>query len=248
MGDVHGDLNSFKNAVEWSIARNHFIIQLGDILDYGPYNLGCVDLLYDRIVRGAAISVVGNHERKIERWLDESKKFKSNPETFNNKQKIKLSDGNLVTVNQIESLTLEERQKFEAKFRTILGTARYHWNVQNTMFVHGACEPEMFTINSHRVMGKFETYAIYGEVDTSIPKNANGYPNRIYSWVDRIPFGYTVFVGHDIRSTDRPMIVNGLNGGQVIFMDTGCGKSGKLTTADITFTNKGLKIQNFNCH
>ena len=32
IGDVHGDINGFRHAVE----TDHFIIQLGDLVDYGP--------------------------------------------------------------------------------------------------------------------------------------------------------------------------------------------------------------------
>jgi predicted kinase len=246
VGDVHGNLESFKDSVEWATTRNLFLIQLGDVVDYGPYSLDCINVLYDRVMRGCGISLVGNHERKIERWLDQQRKLKQDPDYLDGKKSIRLSEGNLATIRQIEELNLDDRRKFEAKFRAISGNARYHWIIAKTMFVHGAAEPEMFSINTHRLTGKFETIALFGEIDNSVLGENIHYPNRIYNWVDRIPSGHRVIVGHDIRNTERPFVQSGSRGGEAIFLDTGSGKSGHLSTADLFFKDDVLEIQNYN--
>ncbi len=64
--------------------------------------------------------------------------------------------------------------------------------------------------------------------------NESGKPERVLRWVDEIPPGMIVYVGHDQRSTDgRPYIRTGRKGGKAVFMDTGAGKGGHLSWVDI---------------
>ena len=42
--------NSLKNAVERAKQRKHYIIQLGDLIDYGPNPLECIDVMYDLVI------------------------------------------------------------------------------------------------------------------------------------------------------------------------------------------------------
>jgi protein phosphatase len=239
IGDVHAMLEPLKAAIEWAAKRNLFCIFLGDIIDYGPNPIECVDQVYNVVSRGRGLCLIGNHERKIERWLEQIK---------HNDVKVRLSDGNKVTTRAIEELGSEARRKFEIRYKALLGLSRHHWVIGNTLFTHGAAEPEMFDIDSPRLIGKFETMALFGEVDNTSEPRADGYPTRIYEWVNRIPSGKRVMVGHDIRSTTQPLKVKGSKGGEAIFMDTGCGKGGRLTSADILFQNDSLDIKNFKYH
>lgn len=238
VGDVHGMSEALKSALDWASARNLFVVFLGDIIDHGPNSLECVDRIYDIVMRGKGILAIGNHERKIDRWIDQSR---------DGEIRVKLSDGNKVTTRAIEALNIEARRKFENKFKALLSFARHHWIIGDTMFVHGAAEPEMFNIQSVRLTGRFESIALFGEVDNTVRRD-DGYPNRIYTWVDRIPQGKRVIVGHDIRSSFKPLIVSGAQGGEAIFMDTGSGKGGRLTTADIMFNGDQLVVKNFTTH
>lgn len=62
----------------------------------------------------------------------------------------------------------------------------------------------------------------------------DGYPERSLRWVDRIPFGLTVYCGHDRRSLDgRPYRRLGAQGGEAVFIDTGAGKGGHLSWIDL---------------
>jgi len=239
IGDVHGMLESLKNANEWASQRGLFCVFLGDVIDYGPNSLECVDYVYDIVTRGRGISIIGNHERKIERWLEQTKY---------NDVRLRLSDGNKVTTKAIEALGYEARRKFEVRFKALLSFSRHHWIVGNTMFTHGAAEPEMFGISSGRLTGRFETMALFGEVDNEALPRADGYPTRIYEWVNRIPNGKRVMVGHDIRSTQKPLVVQGAEGGEAYFMDTGSGKGGRLTSADVLFQGGTLNVKAFKYH
>lgn len=239
VGDVHGMLEPLKNATEWATQRNLFCVFLGDVLDYGPNSLECVEHVYNIVTRGRGISLIGNHERKIERWLDQVK---------HNDVRVRLSEGNKVTTRAIEAMAPDARKKFEVRYKALLGFSRHHWIIGNTLFTHGAAEPEMFDIKSARLTGKFETMALFGEVDNSAPPRADGYPTRIYEWVNRIPAGKRVMVGHDIRSTAKPLFVTGKEGGEAYFMDTGSGKGGRLTSADVYFQGDDLVVKNFKYH
>jgi hypothetical protein len=62
----------------------------------------------------------------------------------------------------------------------------------------------------------------------------DGFPERLHDWVDRIPAGYTLYCGHDRRSTDgRPYVQEGALGGKAVFLDTGAGKGGHLSWVDL---------------
>ena len=55
-------------------------------------------------------------------------------------------------------------------------------------------------------------------------------------------------VGHDIRRVEKPYEVSGKQGGKAYFMDTGSGKGGRLTSADIIFEGETLSVKNFKYH
>lgn len=239
IGDVHGMLEPLKNAYEWASQRGLFCVFLGDVVDYGPNSLECVDYVYDIVTRGRGISLMGNHERKIERWLEQVR---------HNDVRVRLSEGNKVTTRAIEQLSGDARRKFEVRFRALMGFSRHHLLVGETLFTHGAAEPEMFDIKAGRLNGRFETMALFGEVDNTAPPRADGYPTRIYEWVNRIPAGKRVMVGHDIRSTVKPLVVKGSEGGEAYFMDTGSGKGGRLTSADVLFQGEDLVVKAFKYH
>jgi protein phosphatase len=214
---------------------------LGDVLDYGPDSLDCVSIVHDIVSRGKGIMVLGNHERKIERWFDQVKQ---------GEVRLKLSHGNEATTKLVEALGESDRRKFECKFRALLNLSRNHWVISNFLFTHGAAEPEMFSSTAHRLTGRMETMALFGEVDNTVKsQKGDGYPNRVYTWCERVPEGKTVVVGHDIRSTGAPVQVHNTQGGHAVFLDTGCGKGGHLTTAHILINeDETLKIAAFTTH
>jgi len=243
LGDVHGMRERLKSAIEWAIARNLYMIFLGDVIDYGPHSLDCVDIVYDLISRGRASMTLGNHEKKIERWLNQDRAFREKGTPI----KLTLSDGNRATTNLVSALSAGERKKFEAKYTAMLNLARNHILLGDILLTHGGAEPEMFKITDHRLSKRLEGIALYGETDQANPRE-DGYPNRIYTWVNRIPRGKHVIVGHDIRSDIKPLVEHGTNGGTATFLDTGSGKGGHLTTAHVIYENGQWEIKAFTAH
>lgn len=243
VADVHGMRERLQSAIEWATFRNLYMVFLGDVLDYGPHSLDCVSLVYDLVTRGKASMTLGNHEKKIERWLEQDKAYRERGVPV----KLNLSEGNKATTNVVQELSRNDRIKFETKFLGLVNLARNHILMDNILFTHGGAEPEMFKITDHRLNKKLSSIALFGETDQANPR-ADGYPNRIYTWVDRIPEGKKVIVGHDIRSDIKPLVVEGARGGEATFLDTGSGKGGRLTTADIMFENGQWVIKNFTAH
>ncbi len=246
LGDVHGVRESLKTAIDWAVSRNLYMILLGDIIDYGPDSLDCLNIVYDIVTRGRGAMIIGNHEKKIDKWIsqDRTRRNTGKPVT------IRLSEGNKATTNLVEELTPENRVRFECKFNALLNLSKNHINLGNFLFSHGGAEPEMFDLHDFRLGDRrLESIAVYGEVDAVKQFREDGYPNRVYHWVDRIPEGKQVVVGHDIRSDIKPLVENGKRGGTATFLDTGSGKGGHLTTAHIIYRGDGdWKIEAFTRH
>lgn len=244
LGDIHGMRERLKSAIDWAITRNLYMIFLGDVIDYGPHSLECVDIVYDIMTRGRGSMTIGNHEKKIERWITQDRAFQEKGTPI----KLHLSDGNRATTNLVQALSQGDRTKFECKFTTMVNLARNHILLgENFLLTHGGAEPEMFRITDHRLGKRLEGIALYGETDNTVQRT-DGYPNRVYNWVNRIPEGKQVIVGHDIRSTLKPLVETGTRGGTATFMDTGSGKGGHLTTAHVIHENGNWEIKAFTAH
>ena len=115
------------------------------------------------------------------------------------------------------------------------------------MFTHGAAAPEMWNIQGHRLQGDLGNMAYFGMVDTVAPTRQDGYPNRVWNWVDTVPSNKTVVVGHDWldRESCQPVVKANNQGGKVIALDTGNGKGGVLSALEIDLTTNQHKILQF---
>jgi protein phosphatase len=238
VGDVHGDYLAMTQAVEY--AKNHglFIVWLGDVIDYGSQNLKCMKLAYQSVAQNQGHMIWGNHERKIDRWIHSD---------YGAHYSGRLSDANLCTIREIESLNLVRRTRFLAAWRALANWSTQHLKVGNWLFTHGAASPEMWDAVGHRLPGDLGNMAYFGEVDSRDPTRQDGYPNRIWNWVNSVPAGKTVVVGHDWldRQTCKPVIKTNNQGGAVIALDTGNSKGGVLSALDLDVTTNQYKILKF---
>lgn len=225
IGDVHGMTDDFEKHIKDAKEANHLIVQLGDIVDYGPDAVGCVELMYRLVVNGEAMFIIGNHERKLEKYLQQFKE---------GKVRIQVQGGIVATVEQLNRLGDTKREMFELKFRALMNYARHHIRIDNNVFVHASVTRNMWTSKSNRLVGFDENRAVFGEVDQNSPRNEDGYPNRLYNWVDELPQGHTAYVGHAYLDLVNPVTKNGKLGGKAVFVDTGSGKEGSLSSVKIT--------------
>jgi hypothetical protein len=239
VADIHGMINPLRNAVSWARGRNHFLLLLGDLIDYGIDTLEVVEEVYQLVTRGEAEVLMGNHERKIFKYLTQIEQKGSSH--------VKLSEGNRVTINRIECLSKFDHERWVSRFKALVNMMRNHRVANNFIFAHGAVLPEMWNMTGSRLPNEFESVTLFGEVDES-QKRSDGFPNRVYNWVDLLKPNQTAIVGHDIRSDFKPLVQDNANGGQAIFLDTGCGKGGHLSTLDIRFSGTTAKVENFNVH
>lgn len=219
IGDVHGMTNEFEQVTKNAIDHNRMIVQLGDIVDYGPDSIGCIELMYKLVMYGQAIFIIGNHERKFEKYITQKR---------DGEIKVQIKGGIVPTIEQFNKLGPNRREMIENKFLSLMNYGRHHVILDgHVMFVHAGTTPRMWNNFQNRLSGLEENRAVFGEVDGF---REDGYPNRIYNWVDQIPQDKTVYVGHDIRDTNKPFVHQGKLGGKAVFVDTGSGKDGKLSS------------------
>lgn len=211
VGDVHGDSRAFAAAAETDL----FIVQLGDLIDYGPDSAEALRIAFRLIDEQRGLFLLGNHDLKLARALAG--------------REVRMDPNLAATLTQLDP---DLRERVRDEFARAPA-----WLMQgNRVFVHGGFHTAMLEEVSPpapegRVTGVLSR-ALYGEPTGRI--QPDGYPERSLRWVDRIPPGITVYCGHDRRSTDgRPYIRRGREGGQAVFLDTGAGKGGHLSWIDL---------------
>jgi len=215
VGDVHGDLRAFSAAVETDL----FVVQLGDLVDYGPDSAGTLRLMFRLIDAGRGLFVLGNHDLKLARALA---------------GRHVRQDGQLsATLSQLDA---DLRQRAENEIGRAPAWVQRRSASGVEMFVHGGFHTAMVDAPPQsppegHVQGVLAR-ALYGEPTGRV--KSDGYPERSLRWVDRIPAGMKVYCGHDRRSSDgRPYLRRGVNGGTALFLDTGAGKGGHLSWIDL---------------
>jgi hypothetical protein len=216
----------FKNEIDAALANNEFIISLGDIVDYGPDSVGCVDLMYRLVINGQATMIIGNHERKLEKYILQRR---------DGNIRVQVSGGLLATVDQMDRLGDKKRELFETRFLALMAHSRHHFRLGSNLFVHGSATNKMWDTITCRLTGIHEQRAVFAQIDENDPFREDGYPNRVYNWIDEVPDNHTVYVGHDFLDINNPVVRVGEMGGKVVFVDTGSGKErdgvpGKLSS------------------
>lgn len=236
VGDMHGMYHSLLATLEWARERKHFVLSLGDIIDYGPGTLETADEVYRLVMRGGGEMIIGNHERKIARWIDQNDRGRS---------MMKLSDGNKVTTQALNRAGASVRDRWSSRFRGFVSRSPLSVEIGDFFFAHAAAHPSVWSGEDFDPRAA-ENFCLFGEYD---PTAEGERPARTYNWVEAIPAGKTVIVGHDARSTMRPVVETNAQGGKAIFLDTGSGKGGNLSSVDLRFNEAGrLELQNFNMH
>jgi hypothetical protein len=211
VGDVHGEAAAFGYAA----ATDRFVVQLGDLTDYGPRSAEVLTLMFGLIDERRGLFLLGNHDHKLARALAG--------------QPVRPEANLQQTLAQLDA-SMRERALFE------ISRAPAWLRHGQALFVHGGFHtdmlddpaPELGTERAHGAVAR----ALFGEPTGRL--QPDGYPERSLRWIDRIPPGLTVYCGHDRRSLNgRPYVRHGALGGTAIFLDTGAGKGGHLSWIDL---------------
>jgi protein phosphatase len=217
VGDVHGDARAFAAA----LATDRFVIQLGDVVDYGPDSAAALRLALDMVAEGRGLFLLGNHDHKLRRALG-GRDIRIGPE-------LAATLRQLDPALRARAAAAIDRAPVWLRARAADGTHR--------LFAHGGFHTDMLRDappplpDGGRVHGVLAR-ALYGQTTGRL--QPDGYPERVLHWVDHIPAGMTVYVGHDRRSSDgRPFVRTGRAGGSAVFLDTGAGKGGHLSWIDL---------------
>ncbi|WP_338150927.1 metallophosphoesterase [Neoroseomonas soli] len=221
VGDVHGDTRGFAAAAAGAEAAGLFLVQLGDLTDNGPDSPAVLRTMFALLDAGRGLFLLGNHEHKLRRALMGDA--------------VRIDGAGLGrTLDQIAAAPDAEalRARAIAEIARAPAWLRFgrlfcvHAAFHDGMLEHPS-PPDAGATRAEGLVGR----AIYGQVTGS--KGPDGYPIRLAGWVDRIPSGMTVLVGHDNRSRDgRPAVLTGARGGRAVFLDTGAGKGGALAWQD----------------
>lgn len=222
VADVHGEARAFRAAIEGALAAEMFVLQLGDLTDYGPDSPEVLRLMFALLDEGRGMFLLGNHDHKLRRALL-GEGVRVPPEGLGR------------TLAQLDAAP----DGAALKRRAILEIGRAPAWIRDggRLFVHGGFHPGMLHAAPPAQAaagraGGLVTRAIYGQVTGRM--RPDGFPDRVHDWVDRIPEGVLVVCGHDRRSTDgRPFVAEGLLGGRCIFLDCGAGKGGPLAWLDL---------------
>jgi hypothetical protein len=222
IGDVHGEAQQFRSAIELARAKNLFVVALGDLVDRGPDSVGALRIGLELLDCGSGVFLRSNHDDKLRRAL------LGNPVTVGPELKR--------TLDAIAAET--DRRPLVARLRQALHEAPWWLRAGDHLLVHGGFHPAMLTapgpegISPRADADACRRLALYGEVDKRAAGRGEA-PVRTYRWLDTVPAGVTVVIGHDVVSTEQIIERRGLLGGRLLFCDTGCGRGGPLSFLDL---------------
>lgn len=216
IGDVHGE----HVALSVAARTDRPLVLLGDLVDFGEDSAKALRKALRLLQRGRARLIRSNHDDKLFRY------WSGNPVTVGPELAR--------TLSQIEAC--RDHHFLKRTFLSAYEASPYWLHMESYFFCHGAFHPQMLDFadprqaTTRRQADKLRALSLYGEIDHTANE---ALPKRTYSWVNTIPSGLTVIVGHDIRDRTAPLMVKNNQKGKAIFLDTGAGKSGPLSWIDL---------------
>ncbi len=203
VGDVHGQSGLFQAAVDLAAVESRFVLSLGDLVDRGPDNAGCIRLMLDLLHRQIGLFLRGNHDDKLYRTL------KGNPTTI---------DGDLAfTLEQLDAAP--DAKALKSGICKAYRAAPFLVRIGTSVMVHGAFARAM--LSSRTFHPRLRALALFGEAKA----NGSGTkPIRTYRWAERVPAGMTVIIGHHPISDEAVLVRTNRQGGSVVHLDCGAGK------------------------
>jgi protein phosphatase len=214
--DVHGHPDALDAAATRARDERLFLLQLGDLVDRGPSSAMAVAVMREVVERGEGAFLVGNHEHKLARLARE---------------------GTYATSRRLE--TLSELQSF--------GDGLLDWYLERiergiawaraprAVFAHASFHPEMIRPEP-RIDAALLERAMFGPVRRVTELSR---PVRDRTWVQSIPRGLRVYVGHQVLSRGAPARERSQRGGSAVFLDTGGWQGGAWSTVVLSWDDVG---------
>jgi len=221
VGDVHGEIRPFSDSISSALASGRYVIQLGDLISHGTDGPACLRLAIDTMAENLGIFLRGNHEYGLVSCLT-GKSGERSPKIARTVAQLNEFSGGADLI-----------RRFLSVWEFVPWWVRHG----SYVFVHGAFHISMSDhesparIRDPHLRALAESLALYGEGPA--PEGDSLSP-RTYRWIETVPEGLTVVVGHDVRSKSKPVLISNATGGRVIFLDTGCGKGGRLSWLDLS--------------
>ena len=218
IGDVHGCFDELRelllklgyivNSVDETeknfgfnvlAPENRRVIFVGDLVDRGPDSPSVLRLVMSMVHSGVAYCVPGNHDLKLQKYL--------------NGKQVQLKHGLEVTVKQLETETTQFKSAVEKFLYGLI--SHYVFDNGKLVVAHAGLKEEM----QGRGSGAVRSFCMYGETTGEIDEF--GLPVR-HNWAKEYRGKAKVVYGH----TPVPE-AEWLN--KTIDIDTGCVFGGKLT-------------------
>jgi len=228
--DIHAHAKKLKKGIRYAIKNDLFMVFLGDLVDGHDQPLETVSVVKKLLDEDRAVMVIGNHDDKFHRYA------KGNP--------VELKGANKKT---LEDVPEEHRDMFLQMMTDVVThkNAAYTHRIGNWTFVHGSAHRTLWD-DRDNLQKKAKHRALYGQVNGE--RDADDFPVRLYNWVDEIPGGQNVVVGHDRKPMGThlkktgPHTHEGELGGKAVFTDMGCGKGGKLCLAVFSVDGDNVEL------
>ena len=218
IGDVHGcfdELQELLLKLGYSVNRtdeteknfgfsviapeNRKVIFVGDLVDRGPDSPSVLRLVMSMVNSGVAFCVPGNHDLKLQEYL--------------NGKQVQLKHGLEVTVKQLETETAQFKSTVEKFLYGLI--SHYVFDSGKLVVAHAGLKEEM----QGRGSGAVRSFCMYGETTGEIDEF--GLPVR-HNWAKEYRGKAKVVYGHSPVPE-----AEWLN--KTIDIDTGCVFGGKLT-------------------
>lgn len=208
VGDIHSHITAFTEARNYATEHNLFLVMLGDLVDGMDHPMQTMTLAYDLLESSAGALVIGNHDDKFYRFS------LGNP--------VKLSWKQQDTLDCCDDV--EDFKKLYSKIVTHSLSDMYHV-CDDVVMIHGATHSSIWEY-PEKLKEPSKSFALYGSVTGE--RDPDGMPIRTYEWIDDIPSGKSVIVGHARDALGKNKLEvsmrSNASGGTAYFIDTSCGK------------------------
>ncbi|MCB2011429.1 MAG: metallophosphoesterase [Geminicoccaceae bacterium] len=212
VGDIHGHVDLMERMMAHAARERLFFVSCGDLVDRGPSSAHCLLRMRDSVAAGAGAWIRGNHEDKLFRALKG--------------RAVTISGALAATLAELDAdgAGAEARTWFLATFESLPFSIR----LGSLLVVHGGFGVRMLDLDP--LPAPLRARALYGQ-PSRMPK-ADGKPVRLYRWVNEIPSGMTVVIGHDPCCDTCLLERPGQQGGRALHIDSAAGKGGPLSAVE----------------